>query len=72
MNRICLPSKTLAIDGSDVMALGVPEGKEVGQWLRYALEQVRMATGRMINHLLRGNLQACIIKEAMSDDSFTA
>ena len=64
--------KNLAIDGSDVMALGVPEGKEVGQWLRYALEQVMDGHWENDKYLLRGNLQACIIKEAMSDDSFTA
>lgn len=30
----------LAIDGNDLLAVGIPEGKEIGHWLRWALETV--------------------------------
>ena len=36
----CLSLKTLAIDGSDLMALGVPEGKKIGEMLHLLLDDV--------------------------------
>ena len=36
----CLSLRDLAIDGGDLLALGVPEGKGIGQCLRSLLEQV--------------------------------
>ena len=36
----CFSMKDLAINGKDIMNLGVPEGPEVGKWLKYALEEV--------------------------------
>ena len=36
----CLSLKTLAVDGSDLMALGVPEGKKIGEMLHLLLDDV--------------------------------
>ena len=36
----CLSLRTLAIDGSDLMALGVPEGKKIGEMLHALLDDV--------------------------------
>ncbi len=36
----CFSIKDLAINGKDIMELGVKEGPEVGKWLQYALEEV--------------------------------
>lgn len=36
----CFSIKDLAINGKDIIELGVPEGPEVGKWLKYALEEV--------------------------------
>ena len=36
----CLSLRTLAIDGSDLMALGVPEGKKIGEMLHTLLDDV--------------------------------
>ena len=36
----CMSLKKLAVTGGDLLALGVPEGKEIGQKLNHLLEQV--------------------------------
>ena len=36
----CFSLKDLAIDGNDLLALGIPEGKEVGDLLNYLLDMV--------------------------------
>ena len=36
----CLSLKNLAVDGSDLMALGVPEGKKIGEMLHQLLDDV--------------------------------
>ena len=36
----CFTIKDLAINGKDIMELGVKEGPDVGKWLNYALEEV--------------------------------
>ena len=36
----CLSLKTLAIDGADLMALGIPEGKKIGEMLHILLDEV--------------------------------
>lgn len=36
----CFSIKDLAVNGKDIMELGVQEGPEVGKWLKYALEEV--------------------------------
>ena len=36
----CLSLKTLTVDGSDLMALGVPEGKKIGEMLHLLLDDV--------------------------------
>ena len=36
----CLSLRTLAVDGSDLMALGVPEGKKIGEMLHVLLDAV--------------------------------
>ena len=36
----CLSLKTLAVDGSDLMALGVPQGKKIGEMLHLLLDEV--------------------------------
>jgi tRNA nucleotidyltransferase (CCA-adding enzyme) len=36
----CLSLKTLAIDGADLMALGIPEGKKIGEVLHALLDDV--------------------------------
>lgn len=39
-NRECIDIKELAITGSDLLALGVQQGREVGEWLKTALDYV--------------------------------
>ena len=36
----CLSLRTLAIDGADLMALGIPEGKKIGEMLHALLDDV--------------------------------
>lgn len=36
----CLSLRTLAIDGADLMAIGIPEGKQIGQMLHMLLDEV--------------------------------
>lgn len=36
----CFSIKDLAINGKDIMELGVKEGPDVGKWLKYALDEV--------------------------------
>ena len=36
----CLSLRTLAIDGADLMALGIPEGKQIGKMLHKLLDEV--------------------------------
>lgn len=39
-NRECIDIKELAITGADLLALGVQQGREVGEWLKTALDYV--------------------------------
>ncbi len=36
----CLSLRTLAVDGDDLMALGIPKGKQIGQMLQALLDEV--------------------------------
>ena len=36
----CMSLKKLAVTGGDLLALGIPQGREIGRWLQLLLEQV--------------------------------
>ena len=36
----CLSLRTLAVDGDDLMALGIPKGKQIGEMLHWLLDEV--------------------------------
>ena len=36
----CLSLRTLAVGGDDLMALGIPKGKQIGQMLQTLLDEV--------------------------------
>ena len=56
----CMTLRDLAIRGSDVMALGVPAGKQVGELLSLALERVISGKWRNEKEYLLEKLRACI------------
>ena len=36
----CFSIKDLAVNGKDIISLGVKQGPEIGKWLNYALDEV--------------------------------
>ena len=68
----CFTLKEMRINGADIIALGIPEGKRVGQILNALLEEIISERLENKREVLIDYIEACIYKDATWAEEFLA